>query len=123
MRIKDYFGAVGSKPLVFGLAWDVTDGVNIDLDASAILLSGDKLVDVRCSPPPSVPHPHLTSSHPILPYPGPGPGPRPSPRPSPSPSPSLSPSPHPTCAGTRSFRLYVICLSPLYYRHPRLPRT
>lgn len=39
MRIKDYFSAVGSKPLVFGLAWDVTDGVNIDLDASAIMLS------------------------------------------------------------------------------------
>ena len=34
MRIKDYFGAVGSKPLVFGLAWDVTDGVSIDLDAA-----------------------------------------------------------------------------------------
>ena len=55
MRIKDYFGAVGSKPLVFGLAWDVTEGVNIDLDASAILLSGDaagrQLVDVRCLPP------------------------------------------------------------------------
>ena len=55
VRIKDYFGAVGSKPLVFGLAWDVTEGVNIDLDASAILLSGDaagrQLVDVRCLPP------------------------------------------------------------------------
>ena len=41
MRIKDYFGAVGSKPLVFGLAWDVTDGVSIDLDASAIMLAND----------------------------------------------------------------------------------
>jgi hypothetical protein len=55
VRIKDYFGAVASKPMVFGLAWDVTDGVNIDLDASAILLSGDtagrQLVDVRCLPP------------------------------------------------------------------------
>ena len=50
VRIKDYFGAVGSKPLVFGLAWDVTDGVSIDLDASAIMLSGDtagrQLVDL-----------------------------------------------------------------------------
>lgn len=41
VRIKDYFGAVGSKPLVFGLAWDVTDGVSIDLDASAIMLAND----------------------------------------------------------------------------------
>mmetsp|Transcript_12544 Transcript_12544/g.25488 ORF Transcript_12544/g.25488 Transcript_12544/m.25488 type:complete len:632 (-) Transcript_12544:150-2045(-) len=50
VRIKDYFGAVGSQPLVFGLAWDVTEGVKIDLDASAILLSTDpagyKLVDI-----------------------------------------------------------------------------
>ena len=43
MRIKDYFGAVGSKPMVFGLAWDVTDGVNIDLDASAIMLANDQV--------------------------------------------------------------------------------
>ena len=59
MRIKDYFGAVGSKPLVFGLAWDVTDGVSIDLDASAIMLSGDmagrQLVDVRCLRPSLLP--------------------------------------------------------------------
>ena len=64
MRIKDYFGAVGSKPLVFGLAWDVTDGVNIDLDASAILLSGDaagrQLVDVRCLPPSDLTTPDFT---------------------------------------------------------------
>ena len=88
MRIKDYFGAVGSKPLVFGLAWDVTDGVNIDLDASAILLSGDtagrQLVDVRClspltssplglTPPdftPLGPHPHPLASQPT-PWPHP----------------------------------------------------
>ena len=71
MRIKDYFGAVGSKPLVFGLAWDVTDGVSIDLDASAIMLSGDtagrQLVDVRCLRPSLLPD--IPPQRPDLPLP------------------------------------------------------
>mmetsp|Transcript_7062 Transcript_7062/g.8171 ORF Transcript_7062/g.8171 Transcript_7062/m.8171 type:complete len:554 (+) Transcript_7062:47-1708(+) len=35
------------EPLTFGLAWDVTDGVNIDLDASVICLDASlKLIDI-----------------------------------------------------------------------------
>jgi tellurium resistance protein TerZ len=39
IRVNDYVpGGVLPKWVSFGLAWDVTDGVNIDLDASAIML-------------------------------------------------------------------------------------
>merc|ERR1712038_1440235 len=40
IRIADYCNVKGTIPerVVFGLAWDVTNGVNIDLDASAICL-------------------------------------------------------------------------------------
>lgn len=38
IRLRDYFGPGSLPPLRFGLAWDVTDGKEIDLDASAILL-------------------------------------------------------------------------------------
>lgn len=42
VRVTDYLpGHKVPTWLTFGLAWDVTDGVNIDLDASAILLDGD----------------------------------------------------------------------------------
>lgn len=41
IRVSDYVADGKIPPLVsFGLAWDVTNGVNIDLDASAILLDG-----------------------------------------------------------------------------------
>jgi len=46
VRVTDYLpGHKVPTWLTFGLAWDVTDGVNIDLDASAILLD-EKLNDV-----------------------------------------------------------------------------
>jgi tellurium resistance protein TerZ len=57
IRISDYVPS-GSIPknVTFGLAWDVTNGVNIDLDASAILLDKDlQLVEIVCFN-------HLTSS-------------------------------------------------------------
>ena len=38
MRVSDYGPGGVPAQLVLGLAWDVTNGVNIDLDASAILL-------------------------------------------------------------------------------------
>jgi len=38
IRLKDYNPNVGVNNLMMGLAWDVTNGVNIDLDASVILL-------------------------------------------------------------------------------------
>ena len=42
IRVSDYVAGGKIPPLVsFGLAWDVTNGVNIDLDASAILLDVD----------------------------------------------------------------------------------
>ena len=48
IRLSD-FGAGQAVPsdLVLGLAWDVTDGQNIDLDASAIVLDGNlKTLDI-----------------------------------------------------------------------------
>lgn len=50
VRLSDYIkGSKLPSCLTFGLAWDVTDGVNIDLDASAICLDSDlKLVDLVC---------------------------------------------------------------------------
>jgi len=48
IRLREYCHA-GTLPttVTFGLAWDVTDGVNIDLDASAILLDARlQLVDL-----------------------------------------------------------------------------
>mmetsp|Transcript_12705 Transcript_12705/g.19680 ORF Transcript_12705/g.19680 Transcript_12705/m.19680 type:complete len:592 (-) Transcript_12705:71-1846(-) len=47
IRLRDYTDTSNfANPLVFGLAWDVTHGVNIDLDASAICLDADlNLVD------------------------------------------------------------------------------
>jgi hypothetical protein len=42
IRVKDYCPSGVPDALCLGLAWDVTNGVNIDLDASAILLD-DKL--------------------------------------------------------------------------------
>jgi len=46
VRVTDYLpGHKVPTWLTFGLTWDVTDGVNIDLDASAILLD-EKLNDV-----------------------------------------------------------------------------
>ena len=42
VRLTDYTGPGGVPPtLVLGLYWDVTDGVEIDLDASAVLLDAD----------------------------------------------------------------------------------
>ena len=45
IRLSDYYPAGWSNAspprLVMGLAWDVTGGVNIDLDASAILLDAN----------------------------------------------------------------------------------
>merc|ERR1712045_398818 len=49
IRVCDYCNVKGSLPTkeVFGLAWDVTRGVNIDLDASAICLDRSlNLVDI-----------------------------------------------------------------------------
>jgi stress response protein SCP2 len=47
IRLADYSpGGTLPEKITFGLAWDVTDGVNIDLDASALLLDSDfDLVD------------------------------------------------------------------------------
>lgn len=48
IRLREYCPA-GSVPesLTFGLAWDVTEGVNIDLDASVIMLDGNlRLLDI-----------------------------------------------------------------------------
>ena len=49
IRLSDYCAGAATLPrLGLGLAWDVTDGVDIDLDASAILLDAErKQVDVR----------------------------------------------------------------------------
>jgi len=45
IRVKDYSnGASFDEDLVFGLAWDITNGKNIDLDASVICL--DENLDV-----------------------------------------------------------------------------
>ena len=49
IRLQDYFTSEQSMPneLTFGLAWDVTNGVNIDLDASAICLDSNlNVVDI-----------------------------------------------------------------------------
>ena len=47
VRVTDYCPGGVPASLVLGLAWDVTDGVNIDLDASAILLDAQlKQIDV-----------------------------------------------------------------------------
>jgi tellurium resistance protein TerZ len=47
IRLTDYSpGRTLPQKITFGLAWDVTNGVNIDLDASALLLDSDyDLVD------------------------------------------------------------------------------
>lgn len=47
IRLRDYFGPLGiPKLLTFGLAWDITNGQNIDLDASALMMDGDmKCID------------------------------------------------------------------------------
>ena len=52
-RLADYFGALLSKPLVFGLGWDVARGSSIDLDASAIMM------DAAMEFPPAKPPPTL----------------------------------------------------------------
>jgi tellurium resistance protein TerZ len=41
VRIKDFAQGKIPKWVSFGLQWDVTDGVNIDLDASAVCLARD----------------------------------------------------------------------------------
>ena len=41
MRLRDYNGGVPLGHCTFGLSWDITDGKNIDLDASAIMLDGN----------------------------------------------------------------------------------
>jgi tellurium resistance protein TerZ len=51
MRMRDYAGSTDPygvpSMLVLGLAWDVTDGVNIDLDASVIMLDANlKCIDL-----------------------------------------------------------------------------
>jgi stress response protein SCP2 len=48
IRVSDYVpGGSIPKNVTFGLAWDVTNGVNIDLDASAILLDANhELVEI-----------------------------------------------------------------------------
>jgi len=48
IRVKDYNnGASFDQDLVFGLAWDITNGKSIDLDASAICLDSDlNLVEI-----------------------------------------------------------------------------
>jgi stress response protein SCP2 len=48
IRVSDYVpGGAIPKNVTFGLAWDVTNGVNIDLDASAILLDANhELVEI-----------------------------------------------------------------------------
>jgi tellurium resistance protein TerZ len=48
IRVSDYVpGGFLPRNVTFGLAWDVTDGVSIDLDASAILLDENyQLVDL-----------------------------------------------------------------------------
>ncbi len=38
IRLRDYCPSGLPQTLCLGLAWDVTNGVNIDLDASAIML-------------------------------------------------------------------------------------
>jgi stress response protein SCP2 len=50
VRLSDYIKG-GSLPsrMTFGLAWDVTDGVDIDLDASAVCFDSDlNVVDIIC---------------------------------------------------------------------------
>ena len=51
VRLRDYtLGGRLPSQLTFGLAWDVTDGVNIDLDASAVCFDSQlKCVDVICA--------------------------------------------------------------------------
>lgn len=51
VRLRDYtLGGQLPSRLTFGLAWDVTDGVNIDLDASAVCFDAQlNCVDVVCS--------------------------------------------------------------------------
>jgi len=47
IRLNDYAHGLQLHNVVFGLAWDVTDGKNIDLDASAICLDASLgLVDI-----------------------------------------------------------------------------
>lgn len=49
IRVRDYAPERNVMPsvLAIGLAWDVTDGVNIDLDASAVCLDSDlNMVDL-----------------------------------------------------------------------------
>lgn len=49
IRVRDYAPTRGTLPpaLAMGLAWDVTDGVNIDLDASAMCLDANfNMVDL-----------------------------------------------------------------------------
>ena len=42
VRLSDYTGPNGIPPtLVLGLFWDVTDGVEIDLDASCVMLDAN----------------------------------------------------------------------------------
>ena len=38
VRLRDYCGTFPPPVVTLGLAWDVTNGVNIDLDASVIML-------------------------------------------------------------------------------------
>lgn len=44
VRLSDYFGAINSKPLVFGLGWDITGGKDIDLDASVMMVTAEMQV-------------------------------------------------------------------------------
>ena len=44
VRLSDYFGAINSKPLVFGLGWDITGGRDIDLDASVMMVTAEMQV-------------------------------------------------------------------------------
>jgi stress response protein SCP2 len=48
VRLTDYTGRSGIPPTVtLGLYWDVTDGVNIDLDASVIMFDANlKQLDI-----------------------------------------------------------------------------
>jgi stress response protein SCP2 len=47
VRLRDYCGTFPPPVVTLGLAWDVTDGVNIDLDASVIMLDeGLQLLDI-----------------------------------------------------------------------------